>query len=144
MKRLFCVALLSMATIIFAEQSVEFGDWTVHYSVIPSTLISKEVAEKHKIVRGDDRAICNITVVDPDGTPHEAKVGGSFKNLMGQTTKLKFKTIKEGKAVYSLANFKFSDGEKLKFKIEVELPDGKEKIEFEQEVYAQVHEEEDR
>ncbi|MCY4144294.1 MAG: DUF4426 domain-containing protein [Gammaproteobacteria bacterium] len=132
------VVILLVAGITFAEQSVEFDDWTVHYSVIPSTFISKEIAEKHKIVRGKDRAVCNISVVDPDGNSYEAKVSGGFKNLMGQDLKLNFKTIKESEAVYFLASFKFTEGEKLKFEIEVEFEEHEETVKFEQEVYSRL------
>lgn len=132
--------VLLFAGLTFAEKAVEFDDWKVHYSVIPSTFISKEVAEKHKIVRGKDRALCNISVIDPDGDSYEAKVSGSYKNLMGQELKLKFKTIKESDAVYFLASFKFTEGEKLKFEIDVEFDDRKETLTFEQEVYSSLGE----
>ncbi len=137
-KWLSLVAFLLVAVATFAEQSVEFDDWTVHYSVIPSTFISKEVAEKHKIVRGKDRAVCNISVVDPDGNSYEAKVSGGYKNLMGQDLKLNFKTIKESDAIYFLASFKFTDGEKLKFEIDVEFEEQEETVKFEQEVYSRL------
>ncbi len=132
--------VLLVAGLAFAEQAVEFDDWKVHYSVIPSTFISKEVAEKHKLVRGNDRALCNISVIDPDGDSFEAKVAGNYKNLMGQELKLKFKTIKESDAVYFLASFKFTEGEKLKFEIDVEFDDRKETLTFEQEVYSSLGE----
>lgn len=132
--------VLLVAGLAFAEQAVEFDDWKVHYSVIPSTFISKEVAEKHKLVRGNDRALCNISVIDPDGDSFEAKVTGNYKNLMGQELKLKFKTIKESNAVYFLASFKFTEGEKLKFEIDVEFDDRKETLTFEQEVYSRLGE----
>lgn len=127
-----------MGIAALGEQSVELGDYTVHYSVIPSTLIPKETAERHGIVRGKNRALCNITVIDSEGDPYETEVTGEFKNLMGQSTKLKFKVIKEAEAVYSLASFKYTDGENLKFDITVELPDGKESFKFEQKVYSNV------
>ena len=120
------------------DQSVEMGDFTAHYSVIPSTLIPKETAERHNIVRGKNRALCNITVIDSEGNPYEAEITGEFKNLMGQTQKLKFKTIKESDAIYSLASFKYTDGENLKFEITAKLPDGKETFKFEQKVYSDL------
>ena len=138
MKQFLCVTALMMGIAALGEQSVELGDYTVHYSVIPSTLIPKETAERHGIVRGKNRALCNITVIDSEGDPYETEVTGEFKNLMGQSTKLKFKVIKEAEAVYSLASFKYTDGENLKFDITVELPDGKESFKFEQKVYSNV------
>lgn len=138
MKKVFYAIALILGVAAFGEQSVELGDYTVHYSIIPSTLIPKETAERHKIVRGKNRALCNITVVDSEGKPYEAEVTGEFKNLMGQTIKLKFKTIKESDAVYSLSSFKFTDGENLKFEVEVKLPDGKESLKFEQKVYSNL------
>ena len=138
MKQFLFVFALMIGMAVSGEQSVELGDYTVHYSVIPSTLIPKETAERHGIVRGKNRALCNITVIDSDGEPYETEITGEFKNLMGQTTKLKFKTVKESEAIYSLASFKYTDGENLKFEITAELPDGKESFKFEQKVYSNV------
>lgn len=138
MKQFLCMLALTFGVSVLGEQSVELGDYTVHYSVIPSTLIPKETAERHKIVRGKNRALCNITVIDSEGKPYETEITGEFKNLMGQTTKLKFKTVKESDSVYSLASFKYTDGENLKFEVTAKLPDGKESFKFEQKVYSNV------
>lgn len=136
MKQFLGVFSLLVGLALHAEQSVEVGDFTVHYSVIPSTLIPVETAERHDIVRGKNRALCNITVMDAEGNPYETKITGEFKNLMGQTIQLKFKTIKESNAIYSLASFKYTDGENLKFEVTADLPGGKESFTFEQKVYS--------
>lgn len=138
MKLLLGLTLLIAGFAALAEQSTELGDYTVHYSVIPSTLVPKETAERHNIVRGKNRALCNIAVKDSEGKPYETEITGEFKNLMGQTHKLKFKTIKESDAVYALASFKYTDGENLKFEITAKLPEGKESFKFEQKVYSNL------
>ena len=108
----------------------------MHYSVVNSTFIPAEVAERHGIVRSDNRAIFTISVIDPEGESREIDIDGSFKNLLGQTNPLTFKTVKEPDAVYAIANFRFISGEALKFEIEVKLPTGARKFSLERKIYS--------
>ncbi len=135
MKRWILIALLAVAPIAIGEQSVDFAEGSVQYSVLPTTFLTEETAEKYGIVRGANRAFCNISVVDDDGKPIKAEVTGSFKNLLGQTTKLSFEKVQDGEAVYYLAKFRYTEGEKLKFKFEVKTAKRTIDVEHEQEIY---------
>ena len=59
------------------------------------------------------------------GKPVAATVAGNASNLTGQMKSLEFREIKEGTAIYYLAEQKVSDGEFLKFKINI-TPEGEE------------------
>jgi uncharacterized membrane protein len=101
----------------------EFGDYTVHYNVFNSTAIPAAVAETYNFVRGEDRALVNISLTKTEngstslGLP--ALVSGKTKNLMQQLQALKFIEIKEGSATYYLAPFVFNNEELLHFDIQV-------------------------
>jgi len=58
-------------------------------------------------------------VLNTSGTPTAAKVTGHVSNLTGQMKNLEFREIKEGTAIYYLAESKFTEGEFLKFDIKV-------------------------
>jgi len=62
--------LLSVAAIIFsplgvAEQMQRFGQYELHYIVIPTTMLKPEIAAEYDISRGKDRALVNVSVAQP-------------------------------------------------------------------------------
>lgn len=105
----------------------KFGDYTIHYNVLNSTKIPPSVAEAYKLVRGEDRALVNISVTKTEngktslGLP--AQVKGDTKNLMQQTQALKFIEINEGEATYYLAPFVYNNEDVLHFNIKVSTKD---------------------
>ncbi len=124
---LFSLGLLSFSSFTYAENSREFGDYVVHYNAFRSDTISPEIAKQHDLPRASNRVLINIAVLKKvmhtTGKPTAAKVEGHASNLTGQFKKLSFKTIKEGTAIYYLADTKISDGEFLKFDLRV-TPEG--------------------
>ncbi|MDT8283213.1 MAG: DUF4426 domain-containing protein [Gammaproteobacteria bacterium] len=126
-KTLFIVVLALTSLNSYAENSQEFGDYVIHYNAFRSDTISPEVAKQYGLARANNRVLINIAVLkkvmDTTGTPTAAAVTGSASNLTGQFKQLEFKTIKEGTAIYYLAETKISDGEFLKFDIKV-IPEG--------------------
>lgn len=110
-----------------AESSRQFGDYLIHFNAFRSDTISAEVAKQHGLARANNRVLVNITVLKElmgaTGQPVNAKVTGHASNLTGQLKNLEFKEIKEGNAIYYLADTKITDGEFLKFDISV-LPEG--------------------
>ncbi len=54
-------------------------------------------------------------------------VTGELKNLMGQTRKLNFQEIKEGKAVYYIAQVGVQSHEQVNFTIKIKPEHSKEK-----------------
>ena len=126
-KTLFISVLALISINSYADNSKEFGDYVIHYNAFRSDTISPEVAKQYGLARANNRVLINIAVLkkvlNTTGTPTPSKVTGHASNLTGQLKKLDFKTIKEGTAIYYIAETKISDGEFLKFDIKV-IPDG--------------------
>lgn len=114
----------------YAENSKEFGDYVVHYNAFRSDTISPEVAKQYGLTRANNRVLINIAVLkkvmNTTGTPTSSQVTGHASNLTGQLKQLEFKEIKEGNAIYYLAETKISDGEFLKFDLKI-MPEGETK-----------------
>jgi len=113
-----------------AEHSKEFGDYTIHYNAFRSDMLSPEIAKQYNLTRRNNRVIVNISVIkkvaNTTGTAAPAKVTGHLKNLTGQMKTIEFNEIKEDTAIYYLAESQFTDGEFLKFNIQV-MPEGETK-----------------
>ena len=95
------------------------GDYRIFYSAFGSTFLSPEVAVANQMVRGKDRGIVNIAVVEQLGTGTSAEVTGVVQNIFQQTQTLKFTEIREQGTLYYLAPFKFDNEDLLTFKIRV-------------------------
>lgn len=121
MKRLAAILLL-LAGAAQAENSIERGDYVVHYNALPSTSISPEVARQYAITRSANRALLNIAVLRR-GKPVTAKLTGSATNLAGQRQELAVREVREGEAIYYLAEPGVANQDTLAFQIDV-LPEG--------------------
>ncbi len=116
-----------------AEQYRDFGDWRVHYIAVGASFLPPEVAERHGIVRGDNKGLVNISAIGADGRAGAMGVVGSVTNLLGQKTTLRFREARDGAAIYYLAPFDFEDAETLRFELRLTLPDhGEETLSFQQ------------
>lgn len=106
------------------ETSKRFGDYEVHFSVFPSTLLSEDVAASYKIVRADNRSVLNVSVRKHSGTrgdePQRAVVSGTYSDLV-QRKPLEFREIDETGAIYYLAEFRHGDQETLRFAVNVQV-----------------------
>jgi hypothetical protein len=123
---LFSLFAFSSST-LFAEQSIMSGNYVVHYSAFPSTVISPKVAASYGLKRSEYRALLNITpqIKNEDGVKGiKAKLKGKAQNLVGQSQTLEFKEIIEGDVIYYLAEFSFSNEEHFRFFVELETLDG--------------------
>ncbi|MCO7225273.1 DUF4426 domain-containing protein [Pleionea sp. CnH1-48] len=138
-----CVSyvLLTICSSAQAEQSKNIGDYVVHYNAFTSDFISPETARQYGIQRSKALGLVNITVLKqntktPVGT--SANIIGNAYNLAGQNKDLAFKEIREGDAIYYLANFRFANAEKLTFKLKI-TPRGEETpldFQFTQQLYT--------
>lgn len=124
---LFIFALLGFGPNAIAESSRVFGDYEIHYNAFRSDILSPEIAKAYNLTRRNNRIIINITVLKKvmgtTGKPVSATVTGHASNLTGQLKQLEFREIKEDTAIYYLSELKVSDGEFLKFKLNI-TPDG--------------------
>lgn len=95
----------------------------MHYSAFNSTFLTPKVASSYQLTRNGYTAILNISVLDRAslGKPAtEAKLTGHAKNLIGNLRELSFKQVKEGNAIYYLAEVPISNEEMLTFDIDVD------------------------
>jgi len=136
MKSQTLLNLLSLAILFVTSSLVNsaehtFENYTVHYSLINSSFIQPEVATQYGIKRSKNLAFLNISVLkkktDDTNTPVISNIFGHGKNLIGQLKELSFKQIKEKDAIYYIATFPISNGERLAFDLKVQ-PEKKGKL----------------
>ncbi|MDN2482132.1 DUF4426 domain-containing protein [Vibrio agarivorans] len=135
---LLCALFTSSA---MAGQFKTFKDVEVHYSAFNSTFLTPKVARSYELKRNGYSAILNISVLDNAslGKPATtAKLSGSAKNLIGHSKNLTFREVKEGDAIYYLAEFSISNEETLTFTIDVDSGNkGTGKLTFTQKFYVE-------
>jgi hypothetical protein len=115
---LLLAALLSTSGQASAQQSEMFGPFELHYSVVNTTFLDPEIAARYGITRGEKRAIVNLAVREhlADGgteartMPRTMQIEGRTWDLI-QNQFLQFKEIREGQAIYYIAQFKFINEE---------------------------------
>ena len=136
MRRIASLLLcLCLALPAFAERKETFGELNVHYSVFNSSFLQPEVAARVGLTRSKTVGVLNISAIKAN-QGQQAKVNGSFKNLIGQEAALNFKEIKEGDAVYYLAEFPLRQREVLNFSVQVQIGDSAPNtLTFSQEVF---------
>ena len=128
----FCLLLALPAV---AERKQTFGELDVHYSVFNSSFLQPDVAAAAGLTRSKTVGVLNIAALK-DGKGQVAKVSGTLKNLLGQTSELKFKQVLESGAVYYLAVFPLRQRVMLTFSIQVQIGDAApHTLTFNQEVF---------
>jgi hypothetical protein len=122
--------LATLVVLLFAApllaQSQTAGDITVHYSAIPTLDLDPTVARNSAITRSANRALLNIAVRRRQGEGDvavEAEVSGTASNDAGQMQSLAVRRVREGDAIYYLAEPRLRPGDTLRFELSV-LPEG--------------------
>ncbi|RLQ20924.1 DUF4426 domain-containing protein [Seongchinamella sediminis] len=117
---LFTVIALQVAP-AQAQQSQSYGPYELHYSVVNTTFIEPEVAAAYGIVRGKDRAILNLSVREklPEGgdVGRPMQLKGSTRDLLQKQEELEFQEVREGPAIYYIAEIRFLNEEHRFFEI---------------------------
>lgn len=119
--------LLVSTTAAKAENMKKLGSMDVHYMAIGATFLTPKIAQAYGIERSKYNALINISVLDNTQANKPAKsvaISGTAQNLTGQYKRLDFEQVKEGSAIYYLAQINYRDKEKIKF--ELTITDGKE------------------
>ena len=118
--------------------SERFGDYQVYYSVFNSTFVLPDIASVHNLVRGEDRALVNISVTRADGgLGLPAELSGTANNLLQQTQTLEFKEISD--PTYYIAPVRHLNEEMYNFRITIQ-PEGAEQsfeLRFSQKLYIE-------
>ena len=141
--KLCFIGLLAMTFNASSEQMQgaqykELGPWQVHYIAFPSTFIEPKIAKAYDLQRSGYKGIVNISILknDTNNTAQQATLTGTAKNLLGTKQTLNFKEVKEGDAIYYLAQVDFSNEETLRFNIEIQQKNQVQTLQFQQKFYV--------
>lgn len=124
-----CLALLMTAAWLpaTAESPQQFDGYLVNYTAVSTADLPAKVALNYGIVRSRSEALLNVAVrrkkSDGNSTAVPARIGGEVHNLSGQAKNLNLREIREGQAIYYIAELNVADGETLVFNLDV-LPEG--------------------
>ena len=103
--------------------SKDFGDYVVHFNAISTDQLAPEVAKNYSIVRSKNRAMLNVSILKKvagtTGVPVPGSVSATAANLNGQLKDVNIREIKEGEAVYYIADVPVSNAEALLFTLDV-------------------------
>ena len=132
--RFFLVlTLILLSSFAQAENSKEYADHIVYVNAFPTDSLPPEMTKQYGLKRSKNYALVNVSVMEKGtGSPVgvRSKVVGELKNLMGQSRKLEFREIKEGQAIYYIAQIGVPSRETVNFFIEVRPESNKEKYEI--------------
>ena len=121
--RILVLIMAVLSPLASAEQTVVFGDYTVHYNAFTTDNLSPSVAKNYNIPRSKKSALVNIAVLKnpPASTPVEAKITGTVINLNQQLRQLDFRQVVEQDAIYYIAETPIHHQETLKYELAITL-----------------------
>lgn len=102
------------------KNSVQSGEFTVHYNALSTTQIPPEVAQRSGITRSANRALVNIAVRRgraAESVAVAAKIEASATNMAGQRQTLQLREVREGDAIYYLGEARIDDRDTLSFEV---------------------------
>lgn len=117
---LLLFTLTALSVHASAQLSERFGPYELHYSVVNTTFLAPGVAATYELVRGKDRAILNLAVRehrDAGATPQAMQLRGRTWDLTQNSTDLEFQEVREGPAIYYIAEFRFFNEEWRHFEV---------------------------
>lgn len=107
------------------ESSRDFGDYVVHFNALTTDQLTPNVAQQYGIVRSQNRAMLNVSILRKEdqgmGTPVSGSVSASAINLTGQLKSIPLREIREGDgaAIYFIGEIGIANGETLIFTVDV-------------------------
>ena len=141
MKNYLIAASLGLALFfspLHAEQKKVLGPWDVHYIAFDSTMLDVKIAQSYKLRRSRTEAVLNISVLNSaDQKAQQVRISGTATDLTQKQTELNFREVKEGDAVYYLAQFPVHDQKNLNFKLDIWQGTENQKLEFSQVFYTE-------
>lgn len=128
---LWVLALSTFAWSTYAAsdggQYEQSGRYQVHYIALPTTLLTPKVAKTYGIKRSSSNGFINISILDTllDKNPAvSAQVTGRAINLTGKIVELTFNQIKEGTAIYYIAQLPYRHEEQFTIQVRAVNSDG--------------------
>ena len=106
-----------------ATESVkEFGNYVVYFNALTTDQLDASIAAEYDIVRSKNRVLLNIVMEHRPDVGVPTVVPGTVKaqasNLTGQLRNLLTSEVREGEAIYYIAQTQVVNGESLIFTIE--------------------------
>ncbi|WP_150912249.1 DUF4426 domain-containing protein [Marinobacter halotolerans] len=117
------ITALTLMLISCASQagSKDFGDYTVQWSVLPSTFLTPEIAKENNLSRSKGIGVVNIVILSSDGEGEQVTVSGQVEgkvlNNVQQPSFLAFRRIQEGESIYFIAQYQYPSAELMTFQI---------------------------
>lgn len=138
-KGLVALVLLSLSNLALAENMKKMGNMDVHYMAMGATFLTPEVAKAYGIERSKYNGLVNISVLDntKKGKPAiTVAITGSAKNLAGQKKTIEFSEVKEGDAIYYLAQVSYRNEETVQFNLTISNGKESHNLKFNQKFYV--------
>lgn len=105
------------------ENFRDFGDYVVHFNAISTNQLTPDIARQYGIVRSNNRAMLNVSIIKKEpgttGLPVSGSVSASAVNLTGQHKNMELREIREEEAVYYIGELPVANEETLVFTIDV-------------------------
>ena len=121
---------------VHAEQKKVLGPWDVHYIAFDSTMIDAKIAQSYQLQRSKYQAVLNISVLNStDQKAQQVRISGTATDLTQKQIELSFREVKEGDAIYYLAQVPVHDQKHLNFKLDIWQGTENQKLEFSQVFY---------
>jgi len=126
----------------FASQAAQFKTFSnleVHYIALPSTFITPNIAKQYAIKRSKTNGLLNISILDKrqNNSAVPATLTGTGRNLIGQIHQLTFTEVKEGKAIYYLAEYPYLNEEIVNFEINIKTDKKSNTLKFQHKFYVE-------
>jgi hypothetical protein len=116
------LCLLAVPTNSPAQQSMDLGEYVVHYNALNTSLLPSQMTQVYGIQRSPNKAMLIITPLKKEensvtGTPVHADVTASAVNLSGQRRSIEMREISDLSGavyyigvltVYNLESFRFT------------------------------------
>lgn len=142
------LSMLLLSTLLvspyaFAENSSQFGNYTVYYNAFTSDTLQPSMARAYNITRSKNRGLLSVSILkkslSPLGTPVRAKVEARATNMTGQLKNIAIREVKDGDSYYYLSEFHVSHREILNFVLNI-TPEGAKKsftVKYRQQFFTQ-------
>ncbi|MBA6292194.1 DUF4426 domain-containing protein [Colwellia sp. MB3u-70] len=136
---LITLLALSVITTSSAENMKKMDGLNVHYIALGSAFLTPEIAKAYGIERSRYKGLVNISVLDNTQAGNPSKtvfINGKARNDVGQIKSLEFTEVKEGDAVYYLAQVSYTNEETIYFDINITDKGKQHNLKFSQKFYV--------
>ena len=120
--------LAAFAAPAAAENALRSGEFVLHWSAVPTTMLTPDVARQAGVTRSANRVLVNVAVRRGEtgrDVAAPARVAVAVTNLAGQRELLTVREVREGDAIYYLAEARVAGQDVLTFEIEAKPVGGR-------------------